>query len=79
MSNLEMRIYTSFNGIETTVTCRDESEFQAIKSFLQEKGVAVMGVARNGERTDGTYVYVETQEQIDALNEFVKLLRAKEE
>jgi hypothetical protein len=79
MANLEMRIYTAFNGIETTVTCHDDGEFEAVKSFLQDKGAAVMGVARNGERTDGVYVYVETQEQIDALNEFVKLRRERGE
>jgi hypothetical protein len=79
MTNLDMRIYTAFNGVETTVRCRNEHEFQAIKTFLKEKGADVMGVSENNKPTGAVYVYVETKELIDDLNEFVRSLREKGE
>lgn len=75
MSNLEMCIYTAFNGIETTGRWRDEREFEAVKNYLTEIGVRVTGIYENNKRKDGLFVYVETKEQADALTEFVKSLR----
>lgn len=79
MSNLEMVIYTAFNGIETTVRWRNEREFDAVKEFLKEKGAHVMGIYENNKPTDGVFVDVNTKQQMEALNEFVKSLRQEGE
>jgi hypothetical protein len=70
-----MRIYTAFNGVESTYRWRNDREFQAIKTFLQEKGARVMGVSENNKPTGAVFVDVETKEQMEALNEFVRSLR----
>jgi hypothetical protein len=75
MPNLEMLIYKSFNGIESTVRWRSEREFDAVKNFLTEIGAHVMGIFENDKDTGGTFVEVETKEQFEALSEFVKSLR----
>jgi hypothetical protein len=79
MSNLDMRIYTAFSGVESTVRWRNEHEFQAVKTFLKEKGARVMGVSENNKATGAVYVDVETKEQVEELNEFVRSLREKRE
>jgi hypothetical protein len=76
MSNLEMQIYTAFNGVETTVTWANQDEYQAVKKFFEDAGASVMSISSNVP-TDAEYVYVENREQIQGLNEFVKSLRQK--
>jgi hypothetical protein len=76
MSNLEMLIYTAFNGVETTVTWANQDEYQAVKKFFEDAGASVMSISSNVP-TDAEYVYVENREQIQGLNEFVESLRQK--
>jgi hypothetical protein len=76
MSNLEMQIYTAFNGVETTVTWTNQDEYQAVKKFFEDAGASVMSISSNVP-TEAEYVYVENREQIQGLNEFVKSLRQK--
>ena len=66
----EMRIYTAFNGVESIARCRDERAFETLKNYLKEIGARVSGI--NGERKEAVFVYLETKEQSDALDEFVK-------
>lgn len=75
MSNLEMVIYTAFNGMETTGRFRNEREFAAVRNFFTEKGARVTSIYENDKPTGGVYVYVETEEQMEAVSEFVKSLR----
>jgi hypothetical protein len=74
MPNLEMRIYTAFNGVETTVTWPNQDEYQAVKKYFEDAGASVMSISSNVP-TDAEFVYVETREQIQGLNEFVESLR----
>jgi hypothetical protein len=76
MSNLEMRIYTAFNGVEATVTWASQDEYQAVRKFFEDAGASVMSISSNVP-TDAEFVYVENREQIQGLNEFVKSLRQK--
>jgi hypothetical protein len=75
MSNLEMLIYTAFNGIETTVRWRNEREFDAVKKFLTEIGAHVMGISENNKPTGEVFVDVETKEQVESLRQFVESFR----
>jgi len=75
MSNLEMRIYTAFNGVESVAKWRGEREFEAAKNYLKEIGALVMGISENNKAKEGVYVYVETKEQFEALVEFTNSLR----
>jgi hypothetical protein len=77
MANLEMRIYTAFNGVEATVTWADKDEYEAVKKYFEDAGAAVVGIASNIP-TDAEFVYVERKSQIDGLDEFVKSLRQKD-
>jgi hypothetical protein len=74
MSNLEMLIYTAFNGVESTVTWANQDEYQAVKKFFEDAGASVMSISSNVP-TGAEFVYVEKKEQIQGLNEFVKSLR----
>lgn len=75
MPNLEMRIYTAFNGVESVAKWRGEREFEAIKNYLKEMGARVTGVHENNKPKDAIFVYLETKEQFDALIEFANSLR----
>jgi hypothetical protein len=74
MSNLEMRIYTAFNGVEATVTWANMDEYRAVKKFFEDSGAPVVSISSNAP-TEAEFVYVENREQIQGLNEFVKSLR----
>ena len=76
MSNLEMLIYTAFNGVESTVTWANQGEYQAVKKFFEDAGASVMSISSNVP-TDAEFVYVEKKEQIQGLSEFVKSLRQR--
>lgn len=74
MSNLEMRVYTAFNGVESVAKWRGEREFDAVKNYLKEIGAQVMGISENNKPKEGVYVYIETKEQFDALIKFANSL-----
>jgi hypothetical protein len=74
MPNLEMRIYTAFNGVETTLTWPNQDEYQAVKKYFEDAGASVMSISSNVP-TDAEFIYVEKREQIQGLNEFVESLR----
>ena len=76
MSNLEMRIYTAFNGVEATVIWANKDEYLAVKKFFEDAGASVTSISSNVP-TDAEFVYVENREQIQRLDEFVKSLRQK--
>jgi hypothetical protein len=78
MANLEMLIYTAFNGVEGTLILANEDEYKAVRKFFEDAGAQVMGIASNVP-TDAEFVYVEKREQIDGLDEFVKSFRQKNE
>jgi hypothetical protein len=77
MSNLEMRIYTAFDGVEATVTWANRAEYEAVKKFLEDAGASVAGISLSDAPRDSEFVYVGKREQIEGLSEFVKLLRQK--
>jgi hypothetical protein len=76
MANLEMRIYTAFNGVEAAIIFHNEDEYQAVRKFLEDAGALVMAISGNVP-TQAEFVYVEKREQIQGLGEFVKSLRQK--
>jgi len=75
MSNLEMRIYTAFDGIESTIKWCNDDEYQAVRKFLQDNGADVCGISEDNKPTGREFVYVENKEQIEGLSEFVRSLR----
>jgi hypothetical protein len=77
MANLEMRIYTAFDGIETTIKWANEEEYLHVRKFLKDAGARVMGISEDNKPTAREFVYVGNKEQIQSLGEFVKSLRQK--
>jgi len=75
MQSLTMLIYTAFDGIETTVVWNSQEEYDLVKEFLECRGVRVSGV--NGVRLDRNFVYVENEQQLEDLSNYVQSLREK--
>lgn len=74
MPHPEMRIYTAYNGVESIGRWRNERVFEAVKNYLVKIGARVSSVHENNKPKDAVFVYLETKEQSDALDEFVKSL-----
>src|ERR1700733_1059039 len=69
---LEMLIYNGTNGVETGITWKTELQYQAVAIFFKKM---------LGERTDRTrepgkaeFYFLETQQQVDAFWDFVRVL-----
>jgi hypothetical protein len=77
MTNLEMKIYTEFDGINATVKLANENEYQAVKRFFLDNGARVSRISSNAP-TAREFVFVESREQIHGLDEFVRSLRERE-
>jgi acetylornithine/succinyldiaminopimelate/putrescine aminotransferase len=69
MPNLRMTIYNDSNGIETDVACR---HYQAVAVFFK-KLLGKNGIMP-GDPGKPDYVFVETQEQMDAFWNFTAAL-----
>jgi hypothetical protein len=76
MTNLEMKIYTEFDGINATVKWNSEKEYQVVKRFFLDNGARVSGISSNTP-TAREFVFVESRDQIEGLDEFVHSLREK--
>jgi len=72
MSDLDMVIYTAFNGVQWTAKWRDAHAFQAAVEFLKARGALVTGVSTDNTSTGRTFVYMENEEQLQELVEFTK-------
>jgi hypothetical protein len=77
MTNLEMKIYTEFDGINATVKWANENEYQAVKRFFLDNGARVSHISSNVP-TAREFVFVENREQIHGLDEFVRGVREKQ-
>ena len=77
MANLDLEIYTEFDGVHATITCTNEDEYQAVIKFFKDNGAHVMGISSNVP-TAREFVFVEHKEQIQGLGEFVRSLRENE-
>ena len=77
MSNLEMRIYTAFDGVEMTVALANDDEYQRVKQFLKDIGARIMDISLNNVPTGSDFVYVENEQQLKALDDFHRSLRQK--
>jgi hypothetical protein len=69
---LEMLIYNGTNGVETGIIWKTELQYQAVAIFFKKM---------LGERTDRTrepgkaeFYFLETQQQVDAFWDFVRVL-----
>jgi hypothetical protein len=72
MPNLRMVIYNDSNGIETDVVCRTEEQYQTVAAFFK-KLLGKNGIMP-GDPGKPDFVFVETQEQMDAFWDFVRVL-----
>ncbi len=75
MSHPTMLIYTAFDGAESKAIWESKEEYELVRKFLKEKGVSVSGIAAQGVRTDGVFVYVENERQLEELSNYVQSLR----
>lgn len=76
MPTLDMEIYTAFNGVQMTIAWADEAEYQAGKEFLI--GLGAFDIPFAATRADRPeFIYLETEQQRDALFEFRRSLREK--
>ena len=72
MPSLEMLIYNGTNGIETGITWKTELQYQAVAIFFKKM---------LGERTERTrepgkaeFYFLETEQQVEAFWDFVRVL-----
>jgi hypothetical protein len=75
MANLKMILYTAYDGIESTITWDSEEVYQLIKQFLENMGLDVSETLSDGVRTRPAFVYMETEQQYDALCDFTRALK----
>ncbi len=74
MRNLQMLIYTAVNGVQSTITWRDEKDYDAATRFFSGVGAIVTGVYDNNGPTGGVFVYVNDQQKMDAFSKLLKSL-----
>jgi hypothetical protein len=72
-------MYTAFDGAETRITWQSEETYQAVKVYFKKRGIDVTPMMSGGVTTDVEFVYVETEQQYDALVEFMETLKEKGE
>jgi hypothetical protein len=72
MPNLRMVIYNDSNGIETDVGCKTEEHYKAVAAFFK-KLLGKNGIMP-GDPGKPDFVFVETQEQMDAFWNFAAAL-----
>src|ERR1700755_615851 len=70
--NLRMDIYNDSNGIQTYATWKTEEQYQAVAAFFK-KLLGKNGIMP-GDPGKPDFVFVETQEQMDAFWNFVRVL-----
>ena len=72
IANLRMLIYNGSNGVETEIVCKTEEHYQAVAAFFK-KLLGKNGIMP-GDLGKPDFVFVETQEQMDAFWNFVRVL-----
>jgi hypothetical protein len=72
MPNLRMTIYNDSNGIETYAAWKTEEHYQAVAAFFK-KLLGKHGIMP-GDPGKPDYVIVETEEQMDAFWNFIRVL-----
>jgi hypothetical protein len=77
MSNLKMLFYTAFDGAEWAIIWNSQEEYDLVKEFLERRGVVVSGISANGVRVGGNFVYIENEQQLEDLSDYVQSLREK--
>jgi hypothetical protein len=70
--NLRMTIYNDSNGIQTYAAWKTEEQYQAVAAFFK-KLLGKNGIMP-GDPGKPDYVIVETQQQMDAFWNFVRVL-----
>jgi hypothetical protein len=77
MANVQMILYTAYDGIETRITWDNEEVYQLVKQFLENIGLHVSGTSSGAPLTRPAFVYMETEQQYDALCDFSQKLKEK--
>lgn len=72
--NLEMRVYTAFDGIERTIRFADADEYLALKTVLRDRGAEFTSILSDAP-TDVEFSYVETEQQLAAADELLHALK----
>jgi hypothetical protein len=75
MSNLIMLFYTASDGIETRVRWKSDEEYGLVEEFLKKKGAVMSRVAVGDAGAYGSYFYIENEQLLDDLDEYVEKLR----
>lgn len=73
-ANLEMRVYTAFDGVEQTIRAGNVDEYATLKFIMSERGVKFATIVSNAP-TDAEFAYVETEEQMTAADQIVHALK----
>ena len=77
MANVQMILYTAYDGIETRITWDNEEMYQLVKQFLENIGLHVSGTSSGAPHMRPAFVYMETEQQYDALCDFTQKLKEK--
>jgi hypothetical protein len=77
MANLKMVLYTAFDGVESRITWKNEEVYRQVKKFLEDMDVQLGPISGNVP-TDAEFAYMETEQQYDAMVEFVRSLEKNE-
>jgi len=77
MANVQMILYTAYDGIETRITWDNEEMYRLVKQFLENIGLHVSGTSSGAPHTRPAFVYMETEQQYDALCDFTQKLKEK--
>jgi hypothetical protein len=69
---LEMLIYNGSNGVETGITWKTELQYQAVAIFL--KKMLSERTCRTREPGTAEFYYLDTEQQVDAFWDFIRVL-----
>ena len=77
MAKVQMILYTAYDGIETRMAWDNEEVYPLVKQFLENMGLHVSGTSSGAPHARLAFVYMETEQQYDALCDFTQRLKEK--